>query len=744
MEQYQRGIDSYLKFRDMHFDPAMKPQPGGWLRLSARLAGSVQEPQPSRFRWPVPQPLWIAFPVLAAAAICAALFWPMPLTATVVLDRAMRAEAAPDPRPSLQRLTIRRGGRVMAEDEFTIRKAYLDPAHPLSARSFCTWHDSLHARRDSVFTGTDEIRVQTTTTEGEIALARIDLARVDYQPQAKHVELRDGVTIDVEAVEPFSAARSQAKVDEAPAAAGSSVKAGLRPGEREALEMEVRWALHLIDADLGEPLECFPSGVAMRKRCFGGLIALSLLLWPGCSKPTAVQVSSTAPVSTPALVQVSSTAPVSTPPAVQVSTPTAVNVSPPAAVHVSPTAARVSAPPSVHVSPTAARVSPPAAVHVNTLPKAQAVHSHSSATVFRQKRWLGAGPLPAGRYAAARQAMSQMPCTLHWRSARGNRSDPGNVAGRTKALVIDPTTPGTMYAASAAGGIWKTINAGVNWTPLTDSLPVLAMSSLAIDPTNPQTLYAGSGEQLPGAGIFKTTDGGQTWSQLAGTAGLAYVFSIAVSPSRPSNLYAATDSGLWSSADGGSTWANVLPSRGGCYSTVVRGDQPSDIVFAACSQTDGYPLVQLQVELWSYPPGGNYSIYRGEMSRGAESAKVAAASHSPAPSRPAASWTWQRVLTVAKMGPTALAIAPTAPNTVYALATLADNIEPLQHGAAGIVRIGRRRPAGHLGALRAMTLRTPNSITANMLRLSRAAARLFVQHLRPAFRPGRLESGAGG
>jgi hypothetical protein len=282
--------------------------------------------------------------------------------------------------------------------------------------------------------------------------------------------------------------------------------------------------------------------------------------------------------------------------------------------------------------------------------------SHPGATAadafFRQKRWPGPGPLPADRYRAARRQVRNLPQYSLARNglvpatAAGplvlgswEQLGPGNVAGRTKALVIDPINPKTMYAAAATGGIWETLDAGLNWAPLTDSLPVLAMSSLAMDPSDRKTLYAGSGEQLPGAGIFKTTDGGQTWTQLGPTAGFAYVFSIAISPSRPTNIYAATDSGLWSSPDSGVTWTNAMPSPGGCYSTVVRGDQPADIVFATCSQTNGYPLVALQVGLWSYPPGGNYAIYSGDMS----------------------SATWQMVFTAPNMGPTPWPSLPPRP-----------------------------------------------------------------------------------
>ena len=178
---------------------------------------------------------------------------------------------------------------------------------------------------------------------------------------------------------------------------------------------------------------------------------------------------------------------------------------------------------------------------------------------------------------------------------------------------------------------------------------------------------------------------------MPGSAGFAYVFSIALSPSRPTNIYAATDSGLWSSPDGGSTWSNALPSTGGCYSTVVRGDQTADIVFATCSQTNGYPLVALQVEIWSYPPGGNYSIYRGEMASG----------------------NWQMVFSAANMGSTALAMAPTAPDTIYALASNSDPTSQFNVALLGLFASDQGGTAGTWEQC-ANTSDT-NSITANML-----------------------------
>src|SRR5215831_12845012 len=122
---------------------------------------------------------------------------------------------------------------------------------------------------------------------------------------------------------------------------------------------------------------------------------------------------------------------------------------------------------------------------------------------------------------------------------------PGNIGGRTRGLVIHPSTPSIMYSAGVAGGVWKTTNGGGTWTQLTDlGIPNLAVNSLIMDPQNTNVLYAGTGEgyfnidAVRGAGIFKTADGGANWSQLASTAppDFFYVNKIAISPNAPSRI----------------------------------------------------------------------------------------------------------------------------------------------------------------------------------------------------------------
>ena len=70
-----------------------------------------------------------------------------------------------------------------------------------------------------------------------------------------------------------------------------------------------------------------------------------------------------------------------------------------------------------------------------------------------------------------------------------------DASGRVTALLVDPDDPDIVYAAGAQGGVWKTTNAGVTWTPMSDYLSSLASGALAFDPTDSDVIYYGTGEQ---------------------------------------------------------------------------------------------------------------------------------------------------------------------------------------------------------------------------------------------------------
>ncbi len=247
--------------------------------------------------------------------------------------------------------------------------------------------------------------------------------------------------------------------------------------------------------------------------------------------------------------------------------------------------------------------------------------------------------MPRGRFAA--NADTPNPPLGRWKFL-----GPGNIGGRTRVFIIDSAQPDIMYAGGVSGGMWKSVDAGGSWTPIGDDLANIAINALAMHPGDHSILYAGTGEgyfreeqrgtalPLRGDGIFVTRDAGATWSQLASTTGpdFDFVNDLVISTHEPSRIYAATRSGVWRSNDAGATWTNVLAPgvNGGCLDLAWRSDTQGDYLFASCGTFE------------------QATVYRNENAQ--------------------AGGTWEPVLSEANMGRTTLAIAPSNPSVMYALA----------------------------------------------------------------------------
>ena len=97
------------------------------------------------------------------------------------------------------------------------------------------------------------------------------------------------------------------------------------------------------------------------------------------------------------------------------------------------------------------------------------------------------------------------------------QAGPLNIGGRATALAVAPGGT-TLYLGSAAGGVFKTTNSGINWSPVFDW--VASIGAVVLDPSNPSVVYAGTGEanaatdNYDGAGLFRSPDGGVSWSYL--------------------------------------------------------------------------------------------------------------------------------------------------------------------------------------------------------------------------------------
>jgi uncharacterized repeat protein (TIGR01451 family) len=265
---------------------------------------------------------------------------------------------------------------------------------------------------------------------------------------------------------------------------------------------------------------------------------------------------------------------------------------------------------------------------------------------------------------------------------------PGNVGGRTRALIIDPGTPNTMYAAGVAGGVWKTTDGGANWVALDDFMANIAVTCLVFEPGNSSIIYAGTGEgffnadAVRGAGIFKSTDAGATWTRLASTNTVDFQFvnDIVVSNVNAQHVYAATRSGVWRSLDGGANWAMILnvptvaPSATGVRGAtdlVMRTDQVTDYLFVAAGT--------------AFNPGEPAShVYR--------STDAANATVVPTGTTPNAG-SFTDVYSESGMGRTALAIAPSNQNVIYAMADTS-NSGSYNLGLLGVFRSTSSGDAG--------------------------------------------------
>src|ERR1017187_1070698 len=88
--------------------------------------------------------------------------------------------------------------------------------------------------------------------------------------------------------------------------------------------------------------------------------------------------------------------------------------------------------------------------------------------------------------------------------------------GRAVAVAGVPGDPATFYFGSGGGGVGKTRDAGMVWTPLFGRQPAPSIGAIAVAPSMPNVVYAGPGEadirsQIGfGDGIYKSTDAGRS------------------------------------------------------------------------------------------------------------------------------------------------------------------------------------------------------------------------------------------
>jgi photosystem II stability/assembly factor-like uncharacterized protein len=184
------------------------------------------------------------------------------------------------------------------------------------------------------------------------------------------------------------------------------------------------------------------------------------------------------------------------------------------------------------------------------------------------------------------------------------------IGGRVARVAGVPGDPSTWFAATAAGGVWRSTNGGRDWEAVFDSQPVSSTGSVAVAPSDSNVVWVGSGEAnirgnaAKGNGIYRSTDRGKTWSRVLAVAG--QVGALAVDPRDADVAFAAVlgspfgpgpDRGVYRTRDGGKSWKKVLfvDDKSGA-SDVTLDPRNSRTVFAGTWQVRRYP--------WTLESGG--------------------------------------------------------------------------------------------------------------------------------------------
>jgi len=183
---------------------------------------------------------------------------------------------------------------------------------------------------------------------------------------------------------------------------------------------------------------------------------------------------------------------------------------------------------------------------------------------------------------------------LKWRCV-----GPANPGGRIDDLAVVESNPHIIYAATASGGVWKTLNNGVTWDPIFDDQNTSSIGDVTIAPSHPDIVWVGTGEPNNrnssswGDGVYKSTDGGKTWKNM-GLSDTHHIGRIAVHPTDPDIVYVAAlghlwgpnrERGLFRTMDGGLTWVNTkfIDENTGFVDVVMDPENPS-VLYAAAYQ----------------------------------------------------------------------------------------------------------------------------------------------------------------
>ncbi|HWF84526.1 MAG TPA: hypothetical protein VG222_06760 [Vicinamibacterales bacterium] len=181
---------------------------------------------------------------------------------------------------------------------------------------------------------------------------------------------------------------------------------------------------------------------------------------------------------------------------------------------------------------------------------------------------------------------------LRWRSIGPFRG------GRVTAVAGVRTQPNVFYMGATGGGVWKTEDYGITWTPVSDGqIETGSIGAIDVSDSNPNVVYVGTGSEairsnvILGRGVYKSTDAGKTWHSV-GLRDVGQIGQLKIDPKNPDVAYVAAvgnpfawtpDRGIFRTKDGGKTWQKVLfiNDQTGAVSVAINWSNPNEIYAGA-------------------------------------------------------------------------------------------------------------------------------------------------------------------
>ncbi len=234
-------------------------------------------------------------------------------------------------------------------------------------------------------------------------------------------------------------------------------------------------------------------------------------------------------------------------------------------------------------------------------------------------------------------------------------------SGRVVDFAVNPNNSNEYYVAAAAGGVWKTANHGITYTPVFEREGSYSIGCVRIDPNNTNVVWVGTGENNNqrsvsyGDGVYKSEDGGKSWKNL-GLKNSEHIGMIVIDPKNSDIVYVAAygplwsaggDRGIYKTVDGGKTWKQILSvSENTGFNEIHMDPRNSNVLYATAHQR--------RRQVYTYISGGPESNIYKSTDGGA---------------------TWEilkKGLPDADKGRIGLAISPVNPDYLYAIIEASD------------------------------------------------------------------------